>query len=175
MNLRDIYEPDHRRSSVLGNLYGLNPAEVSTYRHLALGDEKTAREMGKFLGKDRSTAYRILEKLCTRGIVTRETRYLPKGGYYRVYAAMDPGSLKDESKKNTRKWLGNIFELLDRAHEDGDLLTALTGPGMPEAFRSPKAGARPSPRGEISSEKGDKDEEEDEYEEERNQIPIHLR
>jgi len=181
MDTREIYEPDHRRSSVLGSFYELNPAEVSTYRHLAMNDEKTAREMGEFLGKDRSTAYRILQKLCVRGIVTRETRYLPKGGYYHVYAAIDPRTLKEELKKNIRKWLGNIFDRLDQADVDGDLLQALTGPVMAEALRPPKAGPIPSSRRKIPLEadagEDDKEDEyeEDEEEEEEDQIPIHLR
>ncbi|MDP6154597.1 MAG: helix-turn-helix domain-containing protein [Candidatus Thermoplasmatota archaeon] len=182
MVMRDIYIPDRRRSSVLGSLFDLNPAEVSTYRHLALSDEKTTREMGEFLGKDRSTAYRILEKLCARGIVTRETRYLPKGGYYHVYAAIDPRSLKEDLENNIRKWLGNIFDRLNRADADGDLLQALTGPGMAVALRPPKAGAVPPPREEIPPEAGggpdekDEDEgEEKEEEDEEYQIPIHLR
>jgi len=104
----------------------LNPAEIEVYRYLVEGDGKTASEIGEFIGKDRSTAYRMLERLRSAGVVHKRTEYLPKGGYYHIYEAKDPALLIGELKINIRESYEKILDLVEKAEESEDVLSALT-------------------------------------------------
>jgi len=126
MKFREFSNKQQHGKSVLGILFELSPAEMEIYRHLVESDGKTAKEIGDFVGKDRSTAYRMLQHLCSAGIVDKITKYLPKGGYYHIYDAKDPALLVDELKVNIRESYEKILDLVEKAEKSEDMLPALT-------------------------------------------------
>ena len=126
MNFREFSNTQRHCNSVLGLFFELNSAEIEVYRYLVEGDGKTAREIGEFIGKDRSTAYRMLERLRSAGVVDKRTEYLPKGGYYHIYEAKDPALLIEELKMNIRESCEKILDLVEKAEESKDVLSALT-------------------------------------------------
>lgn len=177
MRIGELLRPHFKRGSILGFFFDLSSAEISVYRYLVLNDEKTSVEIGEYLVRDRSTAYRLLKNLCSVGIVSKETRYLPKGGYYHVYRAKEPPALREELTHLLREFYNGIYDLLEEAADDDDLLQVLTSstggePILPSRMRRRVKGSdtrkRERPSGTGIREEEDKDEDEE-------QIPIHLR
>ena len=55
--------------------------------------------VAEFLGKDRSTAYRELQKLITCGICLKEQATLKEGGYYFLYRSRSMDEIKRETER----------------------------------------------------------------------------
>ena len=188
MRIGELARPHFKRRSILGFFFDLNYAEISVYRYLVLNDEKTSVEIGEYLMRDRSTAYRLLKNLCSVGIVSKETRYLPKGGYYHVYRAKEPAALKEDLTYLLREFHNGIFDLLEEASDADDLLQAITSSisgepvhrsRMTKPVKKAGTGRRKKSSGsevrqEESEDEGSEEEEAGDEEEEE-QIPIHLR
>ena len=191
MRIGELARPHFKPRSILGFFFDLNYTEISVYRYLVLNDEKTSVEIGEYLMRDRSTAYRLLKNLCSAGIVSKETRYLPKGGYYHIYRAKEPAALKEDLTYLLREFHNGIFDLLEEAAGGDDLLQVITSsisgePIRPSRMTKPVKRARAgkskrSPgievRQEETEEEGIEEEEagDEEEDEEEEQIPIHLR
>ena len=62
-------------------------------------------EIGKIVGKDRSTVQRCLKKLMECGMVKREKKIIENGGgYYYIYLSMNPKELKKWLEKCIERW-----------------------------------------------------------------------
>ncbi len=71
-------------------------------------------KVGDFLGKDRSTAYRELQKLINCGICYKEPTNIKEGGYYFLYYSRPV----DEIKRETERCLDATYSQLKRAIQD---------------------------------------------------------
>ncbi len=72
-------------SCILACAFGLNCSESEVFA--ALLDESPAdvESISKKLGKDRTSVYRALQSLSSRGLVSKECRILRGGGYKYLY------------------------------------------------------------------------------------------
>ena len=70
--------------------------------------------IGELLGKDRSTAYRELQKLCNCGICHKEPANLKEGGYYFLYHARS----MEEIKRETEQCIDATYRKLKEAIND---------------------------------------------------------
>ncbi|MEM2726779.1 MAG: helix-turn-helix domain-containing protein [Archaeoglobaceae archaeon] len=74
-------------NSIFECFFGLNSEDVKVYYALLRGIEKI-EDLSSTLGKKENSVYRSLQKLMIAGLVYREKRMIPAGGYYFVYRAM---------------------------------------------------------------------------------------
>lgn len=74
-------------NSIFECFFGLNSEDVKIYEAILRGIERI-EDLSSALGKKENTVYRSLQKLMISGLVTREKRTIPAGGYYFVYKAM---------------------------------------------------------------------------------------
>jgi predicted transcriptional regulator len=65
--------------------FNLGDFEMQVYVALSRQGPLRADELGKAMGKDRSTVYRALQKLMSCGLVYRETKSIERGGYFHIY------------------------------------------------------------------------------------------
>ncbi len=126
MNVKEIFDPNYKCTCVLCCFFNLKPIHVSVYRYLVKYGEKNAQEIGNFLGRDRSTAYRVLTKLCSFDILYKKTEFIPRGGYYHVYAAKDPIELMEDLRINITKWYERMISLIEEAEKTTGTLKGLT-------------------------------------------------
>jgi predicted transcriptional regulator len=84
--------------------YSLNGFEVEVYERLLETGPVNANELADLMGKDRSTVYRALQKMLTCGMVFRETRSIPRGGYFHVYRAVSRSELKEKLQSCVNNW-----------------------------------------------------------------------
>ena len=86
---------------LLSCLFGLNDLEMEIMSILQDGSRKTLDEISALSGRNRSTAFKALEKLTSLGFVNRYSEPLRKGGRYSMYYASETEKLR--SIVNSRK------------------------------------------------------------------------
>lgn len=109
----NIRKPGRKCDDILQCVLSLNALEVTSYKTLVKRGPMKADELGAMLGKDRSTAYRSLNRLITCGICTKETHTLEKGGHYHVYIALPPIEVKAKLRKCTEQWYKNTCNAIE--------------------------------------------------------------
>ncbi|MDK2795030.1 MAG: hypothetical protein PWQ22_224 [Archaeoglobaceae archaeon] len=82
-------------NSLFECFFGLNPQDVEVYEAILGGLEKI-EELSSFLGKKENSVYRSIQRLLLAGLIYREKRILPAGGYYFVYRAVPKESVAKE-------------------------------------------------------------------------------
>jgi len=98
-------------------VFGLGEYDLQVYRLLLDRGELRAVTVGELIGKDRSTAYRILQRLVHCGLCEKEKRYLPDGGYYHVYSAIPIDKVKLRTRECVDRWYKGVLEQLNRIEE----------------------------------------------------------
>jgi predicted transcriptional regulator len=67
--------------------FGLNSEDLRVYEAILSGFERID-ELSSALGKKENSVYRSIQRLLLAGLIYREKRVLPAGGYYFVYKAV---------------------------------------------------------------------------------------
>lgn len=98
--------------------YNLNEFELEIYKRLSEFGPVRADDLATIVGKERSTVYRILQKLMSCGISYRETRSLGRGGYYHVYNAIDRSELRKRLEQCVENWHEKMNLALSKFGED---------------------------------------------------------
>ncbi|MBS1264057.1 MAG: hypothetical protein MAG715_01256 [Methanonatronarchaeales archaeon] len=99
-------------------LLGLKDIDMRTYRGLLESEGGlTADEMGDLLDRERSTAYRSLQRLVGCGIATKETRTIEEGGYFYIYRGVEPGSLKEIAEECLDEWYDQLRRAVNEVEE----------------------------------------------------------
>jgi|APHM01.1.fsa_nt_gi Predicted transcriptional regulator len=94
-------------------LYNLSPSETEVMYYLC-DNEARASDIGKELGKDRSTVQRYLSKLRSTGLVERESVVEDgKKGRFYVYTVKDKEELKQKIKDRLDTWKGEKLKVLE--------------------------------------------------------------
>lgn len=99
-------------------MYSLTDFELAIYKKLVRQGPLKADDLAPVLKKDRSTVYRALQRLVASGLAFRETKTIPRGGYFHVYAPVSPEQLKEKLHKCADDW----FENMNSAIDDFDLV-----------------------------------------------------
>ena len=94
--------------------YSLNEFEVEVYDKLLENGPVNANELADLMGKDRSTVYRALQKMLTCEMVFRETRSIPRGGYYHVYRAISRKELRVKMESCVESWYQKMKHALEQ-------------------------------------------------------------
>lgn len=100
-------------------LLGLKDIDMRAYR--ALLDSEggvTADEMGDLLDRERSTAYRSLQRLVGCGLARKETRTIKEGGYFYIYKSVTPDDVKDVAEECLEEWYDELREAVDQVEDE---------------------------------------------------------
>ncbi len=100
-------------------LYDLSPLELDLVFILIKNKKSmTLEELAKRVDRDKSTAFRALQKLVDLGICNKETKTLKEGGYYHAYSGIDIESFKMETEKRVKELEDSFHRLLRKFEED---------------------------------------------------------
>lgn len=94
-------------------ILGLKELDINAYKTLLENGSMTAEKLGGLLDRERSTAYRSLQNLIACGLVYRETKSIPIGGYYYEYVAIEPTVVKEMIKKTIDQWYQKMNDLIE--------------------------------------------------------------
>jgi len=100
------------------------------YHHIINHGPVRVEEIATFLRKDRSTAYRELQKLIDCGVCYKESNNLREGGYYYLYHS----NPIDELMKETETCIDQIYTMLKEAVKMNLKPLSDNRPDEPEAW-----------------------------------------
>ena len=96
-------------------MLGLNEVDRGVFRLLAESSEPlTVDHIAKFIGKERTTAYRSVKRLEESGVVVQEQESCPKGGYHHVFRVADPDGIADELQRKLNEWYADTGQLIQQ-------------------------------------------------------------
>jgi len=114
---RDL-ERDLECEGLLECLYELNDLDREAFVLLSETDSRlTIDEIAEGVDRERSTAYRSVQRLLQADLVQKTQINYEQGGYYHVYTITEPGSIADTMQHQLNDWYAQIGYLIGRFRE----------------------------------------------------------
>jgi predicted transcriptional regulator len=117
-SVTEMLRQDMQCEGLLECLHGLKDLDRECFRMLARSDEAlTVDEVADRVDRERSTAYRSIQRLLQTGLVRKEQINYEQGGYYHVYAPADPDEVADEMQRLLNDWYAQVGNLIHEFRE----------------------------------------------------------
>ncbi|MCK4718874.1 MAG: helix-turn-helix domain-containing protein [Thermoplasmata archaeon] len=94
-------------------IFGLNKIELSIFVRLSKEGAMRAEDVAEAMEKDRSTAYRALQKLVRCGMCQKRPKNLDRGGCYYVYEAVPIEDIRNMARACADNMYENALHTLD--------------------------------------------------------------
>lgn len=119
---------DMRCEDLLACFHGLKPLDRDCFQAVVDADEPlTVDEVAEAVDRERSTAYRSVQRLLQTGFLEKEQINYEEGGYYHVYVPADPGAIADEMQRLLNDWYAQTGQLIQEFEEKyGDITPTAT-------------------------------------------------
>ena len=114
--------------SLLECFHGLGDLDTQCFRVLVDAENPlTVDEVAAAVDRERSTAYRSIQRLRTAGFVQQEQINYDDGGYYHVYSPTDPSAAAADMQRLLNDWYVKMGRLIQQ-FEDKDERDDVTPP-----------------------------------------------
>ncbi|GAA5433505.1 hypothetical protein Hjap01_02992 [Haloarcula japonica] len=104
--------------------HGLKELDKECFRALVEADEPlTVDELADAVDRERSTAYRAVQRLLQTGFIEKDQINYDQGGYYHVYSPTDPSQIADEMQRMLNDWyakMGQLIQEFENKYEQSD-------------------------------------------------------
>ncbi|AUV83387.1 transcriptional regulator [Salinigranum rubrum] len=122
-SMRDQLAQDMTCESLLECFHGLKALDRTVFGVLTRRDEPlTVDEIAEAVDRERSTAYRSVQRLCDAGLVDKEQVNYRDGGYYHVFEPTDADVIADRMQRMLNDWyarMGGLIGEYRETYEDG--------------------------------------------------------
>jgi predicted transcriptional regulator len=93
--------------------HGLKQLDKRVFRELVeTGTPLTIDEIAEEVDRERSTAYRSVQRLLQAGFIQKEQVNYDQGGYYHVYKPTDPETIADDMQRMLNDWYAKMGQLI---------------------------------------------------------------
>lgn len=93
--------------------HGLKKLDKKCFKVLVESDGPlTIDELAELVDRERSTAYRSVQRLLQAGFIQKEQVNYDQGGYYHVYRPTDPGQVADDMQRMLNDWYAKMGQLI---------------------------------------------------------------
>ncbi|MFC5369184.1 helix-turn-helix domain-containing protein [Salinirubrum litoreum] len=110
--------------SLLECFHGLKQLDRECYSALVDATEPlTVDDLADAVDRERSTAYRSVQRLVSAGFIQKEQVNYENGGYYHVYRPTDPSQIADDMQRLLNDWYAKMGQLIgefERKYENAD-------------------------------------------------------
>ncbi|MFO8115941.1 MAG: helix-turn-helix domain-containing protein [Halorubrum sp.] len=114
-------QSDMECENLLECFHGLKPLDRQCFAVLVESDEPmTVDAIAEAVDRERSTAYRSVQRLLQSGCVSKEQVNYDQGGYYHVYSPTDPKQIADEMQRLLNDWYAKMGQLIREFEETYD-------------------------------------------------------
>ncbi|WP_058991764.1 helix-turn-helix domain-containing protein [Haloarcula sp. CBA1127] len=104
---------DMQCEGLLECFHGLKELDKECFRALVEADEPlTVDELADAVDRERSTAYRAVQRLLQTGFIEKDQINYDQGGYYHVYSPTDPSQIADEMQRMLNDWYAKMGQLI---------------------------------------------------------------
>ena len=112
---------DMECEGLLECFHGLKQLDKDCYQALVSADEAlTIDEVAERVDRERSTAYRAVQRLLKAGFIQKEQINYEQGGYYHVYRPTDPSQIADDMQRMLNDWYAKMGQLIGEFEEKYD-------------------------------------------------------
>ena len=112
---------DMECEGLLECIYGLKELDKGIFRVLTERSEPlTVDEIAEAVDRERSTAYRSIQRLVQSGFVQKEQVNYDQGGYYHVFRPTDPDEIADDMQRMLNDWYAMMGQLIGEFREKYD-------------------------------------------------------
>jgi predicted transcriptional regulator len=112
-SMHEYLSQDMQCEELLECIHGLKELDKEVFRVLNQErDPLTVDEIAEAVERERSTAYRAVQRLLTAGFIQKEQVNYEQGGYYHVYHPTDPDKIADEMQRVLNDWYAKMGQLI---------------------------------------------------------------
>ncbi|WP_254546279.1 helix-turn-helix domain-containing protein [Halomarina pelagica] len=112
-SMSEYLKRDMECEGLLECIHGLKDLDREVFRILVeSGESLTVDEVAERVGRERSTAYRAIQRLLQAGFVQKDQVNYEQGGYYHVYRPTDPDAIADDMQRMLNDWYAKMGQLI---------------------------------------------------------------
>ena len=94
-------------------IHGLKQLDKDCFRALVESNEPlTVDEIADRVDRERSTAYRSIQRLLQSGFIQKEQVNYDQGGYYHVYYPTNPSQIASDMQRMLNDWYAKMGQLI---------------------------------------------------------------
>ncbi|QLH81741.1 helix-turn-helix domain-containing protein [Halosimplex pelagicum] len=121
-SMSEQLQRDMECEGLLECFHGLKQLDRDVFEALVGADEPlTVDEIAAAVDRERSTAYRAVQRLLQSGFIRKEQVNYDQGGYYHVYEPTDPEAIADDMQRMLNDWyakMGQLIREFETKYED---------------------------------------------------------
>ncbi len=104
---------DMECEGLLECFHGLKELDKQCFRALVEAEEPlTVDDIADAVDRERSTAYRAVQRLLQTGFIEKDQINYDQGGYYHVYSPTDPSQIADDMQRMLNDWYAKMGQLI---------------------------------------------------------------
>ncbi|WP_158059664.1 helix-turn-helix domain-containing protein [Halorussus halophilus] len=120
-SMSDQLEQDMECEGLLHCFHGLKELDKECFGALVDAEEAlTIDEVAETVERERSTAYRAIQRLLQAGFIQKKQINYDDGGYYHVYEPVAPSQITDEMQRMLNDWYAKMGQLIQEFEDKYD-------------------------------------------------------
>ena len=124
-------QQDMQCEGLLECIHGLKQLDKECFRVLVESTEPlTIDELAEQVDRERSTAYRSIQRLLQSGFIQKEQVNYDQGGYYHVYSPTDPSQIASDMQRRLNEWYAKMGQLIQEFENKYDHVSETSAPAQ---------------------------------------------
>ena len=120
-SMAEYLRRDMECEGLLECIHGLKDLDRECFRVLTeSGEALTIDEVAERVDRERSTAYRAVQRLLQAGFIQKDQVNYEQGGYYHVYRPTDPDEMADDMQRMLNDWYAKMGQLIQEFRDKYD-------------------------------------------------------
>jgi predicted transcriptional regulator len=112
-SMAEQLQQDMECEGLLECIHGLKQLDRDCFGVLVESDGPlTIDEIAARVARERSTAYRSIQRLLQSGFIQKEQINYEQGGYYHVYEPTDPSQIANDMQRMLNDWYAKMGQLI---------------------------------------------------------------
>ena len=124
-------QQDMECEGLLECFHGLKQLDRECFQTLVNAAEPlTVDEIAELVDRERSTAYRAIQRLLQTGLIQKEQINYDQGGYYHVYSPTDPTKITGDMQRMLNDWyakMGQLIQEFENKYDQADATAPVEG------------------------------------------------
>jgi predicted transcriptional regulator len=117
-SMREMLRSDMQCEGLLECFHDLKAIDKQVFNHLNdRAEGLTVDEIADAVERERSTAYRSVQRLLSAGLVQKEQVNYEQGGYHHVYHPRDAEEIAGEMQRTLNDWYAKMGQLISEFGE----------------------------------------------------------
>lgn len=117
-SMSEYLDQDMECEGLLECFHGLTELDKEVFGVLTAASEPlTVDEIAERVDRERTTAYRSVQRLLTAGFLQKEQVNYEQGGYYHVFRPTDPDVIAEDLQRMLNDWYAKMGQLISEFRE----------------------------------------------------------